>query len=400
MWYLLAILSIFGHWALSIWVVNRLHATALPYRFVKALDKLWYAFLFGVPIGMVAWFVLRPQDSLVSWERIRLFATAYACICFVAAIYTVVVWTRYLTDLTTTSRLLSNHDRVVDVAERLGHKPVNGAISAVLAALPQNQVFQINVNEKSIALQRLPQELDGLTITHVSDLHFTGRLTSEFYESIVSSINELKSDIVAITGDIVDKPHCLPWLTDVLGKIESRHGTFFVLGNHDLRIRDEHAVRSAMTKNGYHDLGGRWVTLTVRDCPILFGGNELPWFPRATNMSECPDEVGGRRPFRVLLSHSPDQIVWARQNDFDLMLAGHTHGGQIRFPGIGPIFAPSRYGVKYASGTFFEDPTLMHVSRGIAGCRLIRFNCRPELTQLVLRCDNLVEAPESLPQSG
>jgi predicted MPP superfamily phosphohydrolase len=387
MWYLLAITSVFGHWALSIWIVNRLHATALPYRFVKALDKVWYAFLFLVPLGVFAWLFYRPDHPLLVWERIAPYAATYGVICVLAAIYTIVVWARYLADLSTTERLLSNHDFIVDVAKELGHRPAGTTISVLMASLPYNQVFQLNVNEKTIVLPRLPRELDGLTVTHISDFHFTGRITRDFYETVVSCVNELKSDIVAITGDIVDKPRCLPWLNDVLGKIQSTHGIMFVLGNHDLRIRNEHAVRAAITKNGHHDLGGRWKMITVNDWPIFFGGNELPWFPRATNMSECPDSLDGKRPFRILLSHSPDQIPWARQNDFDLMLAGHTHGGQIRFPGIGPIFTPSRYGVKYASGTFYEPPTLMHVSRGLAGCRLVRFNCRPEMTQLILRCD-------------
>ncbi|MCA9227240.1 MAG: hypothetical protein KDA47_16570, partial [Planctomycetales bacterium] len=79
-------------------------------------------------------------------------------------------------------------------------------------------------------------------------------------------------------------------------------------------------------------------------------------------------------------------IGWARQHGFDLMLAGHTHGGQIRFPWLGPVIAPSLYGAKYASGVFYEAPTLMHVSRGVAGLEPIRLNCRPEISRLVLRC--------------
>ena len=64
--------------------------------------------------------------------------------------------------------------------------------------------------------------------------------------------------------------------------------------------------------------------------------------------------------------------------------AGHTHGGQIRLPIVGPIVAPSRYGVKYASGLFHEPPTLMHVSRGVCGVHPLRFNCPPELALLTL----------------
>ena len=67
------------------------------------------------------------------------------------------------------------------------------------------------------------------------------------------------------------------------------------------------------------------------------------------------------------------------------MLAGHTHGGQICLPLIGPIVSPSWHGVKYAGGTFYNRPTLMHVSRGISGESPIRLNCRPELSRLVLQ---------------
>jgi predicted MPP superfamily phosphohydrolase len=67
------------------------------------------------------------------------------------------------------------------------------------------------------------------------------------------------------------------------------------------------------------------------------------------------------------------------------MLSGHNHGGQVILPVIGPVYAPSRYGVRYAGGCFWEPPTLLYVSRGVAGERALRWNCLPELTKLVLR---------------
>jgi hypothetical protein len=104
-------------------------------------------------------------------------------------------------------------------------------------------------------------------------------------------------------------------------------------------------------------------------------------------MSAVPPALAGGRPFRIAVAHSPDQFGWARYYDFDLMLAGHTHGGQIRFPLIGPVFSPSHHGVRYAAGTFYQPPTLMHVSRGLSGTRPLRFNCPPELARLNLRPD-------------
>jgi predicted MPP superfamily phosphohydrolase len=89
-------------------------------------------------------------------------------------------------------------------------------------------------------------------------------------------------------------------------------------------------------------------------------------------------------PFRILLSHSPDQIDWAIRQRFPLMLAGHTHGGQIVFPVIGPVVSPSKYGTKYAGGLFQVSGVVMHVSRGLSGEEPVRWNCPPELAILTL----------------
>ena len=193
--------------------------------------------------------------------------------------------------------------------------------------------------------------------------------------------------MMVITGDIIDKRPCFGWLSEVLGKLTAPHGVFFVLGNHDLRIRNELGLRTELVKQGFVDLGGRYETIHLHGSPILLAGNELPWFAPAADMSTAPVELPSGRPFRVAVAHSPDQYPWARDYDFDLMLAGHTHGGQIRFPVIGPVFSPSHYGVRYSAGTFYQSPTLMHVSRGLSGTRPLRFNCPPELARLVLRPD-------------
>ena len=100
------------------------------------------------------------------------------------------------------------------------------------------------------------------------------------------------------------------------------------------------------------------------------------------------DSIG--QAFRLLVSHSPDNLRRARGAAIDLMLSGHTHGGQVQLPGIGPVFAPSRFGVQYASGTFWEPPTLLHVSRGLGGRHPLRIRCRPEVTCITLRASAFV----------
>ena len=99
-----------------------------------------------------------------------------------------------------------------------------------------------------------------------------------------------------------------------------------------------------------------------------------------------------REAFCLLLSHTPDNIRWAQWNQIDLMLSGHNHGGQVRLPGFGPVYSPSIYGCHYASGVFWEPPTLLHVSRGISGKHPLRWNCLPEMTRLVLRAGSIEES--------
>src|SRR5262245_35784298 len=121
--------------------------------------------------------------------------------------------------------------------------------------------------------------------------------------------------------------------------------------------------------------------LEINGVSVLLSGNELPWFGAAP----VTPHSALRSPYlKILLSHTPDQLPWARQNGFDLMLAGHNHGGQIRLPHLGALIAPSPFGFRSPGGLYLEPPTLLHVSRGLGGIHLIRVNCPPELALLVL----------------
>jgi predicted MPP superfamily phosphohydrolase len=186
-------------------------------------------------------------------------------------------------------------------------------------------------------------------------------------------------DLVALTGDIVDSDDHYRWIVPLLGRLHWREGAYAVLGNHD-SYRDPAIVRRRLRKIGMHVLGNSWEQTTLRGQPLVVIGNEAPWFRPEPQLANCPTGI-----FRLCLSHTPDQIGWAKKNKIDLMLAGHVHGGQIRFPVIGSVFVPSLYSRKYDCGSFHEPPTVMHVSRGLAGQHPMRFNCRPEVTKIVLR---------------
>ena len=193
------------------------------------------------------------------------------------------------------------------------------------------------------------------------------------------------SDLVAITGDLVDSRAAIDWIGELLAPIRAAHGVYAILGNHDRRA-GERAVRAALERAGIIDLGGRWLQVLVRGRPLVLAGNELPWFVPAADLRDCPARAAPSGPPRIALAHTPDQFDWACANEFDLVLAGHTHGGQICLPLVGPLFVPSIVGVRYAAGVFSRGPTVLHVTRGVSGELPVRWNCPPEIVRLVLRC--------------
>ena len=250
-----------------------------------------------------------------------------------------------------------------------------------IALLPGNEQFTIDVSTKTYSLPRLPTEWDGLSLVQLTDLHFRGAVTRAYFEAVCEQAAALKPDLFVFTGDLLDDPKLLEWLPATLGKLTAPQGQYFILGNHDWYL-DSPAIRRELERLGWTDLAGRCVSLTKLDAaPIVLCGDETPWMGTHPDLSSAPAEA-----FRILLSHTPDNITWARQQGIDVMLSGHTHGGQIRLPILGPVYSPSRFGCRYSGGVFWLDPTLLHVSRGLSGREPIRYNCPPELTKLVLRC--------------
>jgi len=380
------LLALPGHLALCAMGYNRLHSLPISKKIRDIFEKLlilWAATLviFGSWLAICEAIASRPEiPKLVETFSINYFFACLAAIAWVAFFWGWRKCTRRVPPM-----LLSNHTRSFDVAREIGHRPVGRLLSRLATRVPGNEFLDLDVNVKTLALPNLSPAADGLSITHLTDLHFTGHITRGYFDYAMEQVRELDSDLIAVTGDIVDKHELIQWVPETLGRMHARGGKFYVLGNHDRRLPKVSKLREAMNAAGLVDLGSSYEEVRIDESRILLCGNELVWFgpPPEPPALESQHE---NRPLRILLSHSPDQLAWGRRHQFELMLAGHTHGGQICLPLFGPVIAPSRFGVKYASGVYHEEPTLMHVSRGISAEHPFRFNCRPELTKIVLRC--------------
>lgn len=389
---LFTFVAFLGHFSLCVWLFNRLHA--LPWRrfYIKWLGRAilgWGAGILavyglrGAVLGVCVWRESEVENADIPW-------LLYPLVCVVVSPL-IAKWLALKLFSRDPAQLISNDTALHELARELVQPPIGRGETRLLAGIPGNQIFQLAVQKKTLRLPTLPRELDGLTIAHLSDLHMTGKITHDFYDAIVDHTNQLEPDMVVITGDIAEKVMCLDWIVPVLSRLKAREGKYFILGNHEMKLPDVGEHRRLMEQAGFTDLGSRAMRVPLRGTEILIVGSEVPWFGMNPKLTDDPGflvpvhgQVGSPHLFRLLLSHSPDQLPWAKLNNFDLMLAGHTHGGQIRLPLIGALISPSKFGCRYAGGLYYETPTLLHVSRGLCGDHPIRLNCPPELPLLRL----------------
>ncbi len=357
----------------------------MPHWVLDGLSWIGKICCIGIPIAFFRQLTLTSNTvPFSSIDPTHLLLSAYLVLNFgIASIgIPVAIWRRH--SRRTQSDLRKKSTEIISVPEaKLSSLSNASAKDRLLISIPKNQIFEFEVNEKEIELQRLDSDLDGLSIAHLSDLHFTGRISKSFFDSAIDQVNDMNADIITVTGDLVDEDHLIDWIPSTVGRLEAKQGVFVILGNHDCKT-ELPRLRKVLAECGLIQLGGHSQLITVRGQHIILAGNELPWIPPAADMTECPSR--SELPhLRVLLSHCPDQLNWARNFDFDLMLSGHTHGGQVCLPLLGPVFCPSRTPIEFATDLIFEPPTVLHVSRGISGEIPLRLNCRPEVTKLILR---------------
>jgi len=371
----------FGHAFLMTVCLNWTYAQPVSRKFLKLLRLLIAILVFAFPF-VVGWALFgRLRESAVpSGDAVAWLIAAYLWICWLTALVYVPTISVVRAVRRDPPQVVQRDAKVVDITARLGEKPIGDGKNWRLAKLPWNDIFRVEFGERTFALDRLPPALDGLTILHLTDLHLCGTPDRQFYREVLDLCMAVgPPDVVAITGDVVDSAFHYRWIVPLLGRLRWTTAAFAILGNHDA-IYDPAVVRRRLSKLRMQVLGNSWRQVDIRGEPVVVIGQEAPWFRPEPDLTKCPKEL-----FRLCLSHTPDHFDWARRHDVDLMLAGHVHGGQIRLPMVGPLFVPSRYSRRYDSGTFYAAPTLMRVTRGLAGREPLRFNCPPEVVRITLR---------------
>jgi predicted MPP superfamily phosphohydrolase len=378
------LIGFIGHLGLWCLIFNQIHATRWPRSTRKVSEK---AILLAVliPFGWIASLLFLQRsvriDALGEYP-ITLF---YLYACMLLGIYFVCHWVWRKISHPLPAAVIETQVECMNLKKEIPTPLLHGALAKTLALFPFNEALKLSRQRMTFELD-VPAALDGLKICQLSDLHFTGQIGIEYFQRVVEEANLFEPDLIVITGDLVDKAHCLDWLEPTLGRLQAKLGVFYVLGNHDRRITDQRELRDRIRQAGLIQASGQWHEIGFNGAKIQITGNELPWYLDVNKLPAPPEQAPD---LRILLTHSPDQIDWARPRDFNLVFAGHTHGGQIALPLIGPIVAPSKYGVRFASGTFEFGNTIMHVSRGLSGDEPIRFCSLPELGLFTIRSKRL-----------
>lgn len=233
---------------------------------------------------------------------------------------------------------------------------------------------------------RLPKALDGLTILHLSDFHFS-RAERRFTEGDAACVAGVEADLLVITGDyryghfgpVEHVPH---HLREVLQGLTIRGGMYATLGNHDLGM-----TAFDLQELGIEVLMNEGRRVNVRGEEIWIGGTDDAHFFKCASLDAA---LNGRPAdaFTVLLSHTPELGIPASKAAVDLYFCGHTHGGQLCLPGGWPIKLNARSPMRLALGPWREGNTLGLTTHGLGTTDLpLRYNCPAEAHLITLRAE-------------
>ena len=281
----------------------------------------------------------------------------------------------------TLSRNIGRRDFLKISGAALGGLAIAGSTYLYL----NNESHKLVIERIPIPLTNLDPALEGFRVVQISDIHLYPLTKSDLVKRAVEIANKLNPDLTVLTGDYVWRDvEAMFELAPILAGLNARYGVFACLGNHDIWT-DVEVVLAGLKEAGLPVLINEGLAIPVGKGELFLAGLDDAW-SGAPSLKTALQGAPPGAPV-VLLAHEPDPADRYSQDErVSLHLAGHSHGGQIRFPMIGPVVCPSRFGVRFASGLFHIEPTVMPVSRGISGVHTLRFNCPPEISLLELRC--------------
>ena len=252
----------------------------------------------------------------------------------------------------------------------------------------------VEVVERELKLKKLPRGFHGKKIIQISDLHLSATVSKKYLKRCVRRVNMLGGDMVVLTGDYITfdrRGSYKEKVIELLGELESPLGVYACLGNHDYGVAAswqkgrENPVNylcEGMARQGIKVLRNQAEFIQTGNDKICLVGLGDMW---AGDMHiDRGFEGVSEDVTTIVLVHNPDSIEKLIERKTDAILCGHTHGGQVRVPFLGPPILPIKNRHYYA-GMFEVGDTTLYVNRGLGRLGRMRFNCRPEITVFTLK---------------
>jgi uncharacterized protein len=237
---------------------------------------------------------------------------------------------------------------------------------------------QIRLEMVDLPVTGLPAAFEGLRIGLITDVHHSATVSADQVSRAVALLREQRPDLVVLGGDYVsflDRDYVAP-VAELLAPLAAApHGSFAVLGNHD----DDRDMPAALEHHGFSVLRDQRTRISIDGEPLEIAG--LRFWTRRT--AELARVLSGTSGTTILLAHDPRRLTEAAAFDVQLVLSGHTHGGQVLLPGVGAL-AGRKFPV--LAGTGREGNATVYVSRGVGTVYVpVRINCPPDVSLLTLR---------------
>lgn len=245
--------------------------------------------------------------------------------------------------------------------------------------------------------EKIPAAFDGFVLCQVSDVHNEAR--GEGNAALLRALREAAPDLICITGDFLDSRRTdLDFALELAGQLAEIAPAVYVTGNHEARLKDLSALEAGLAARGVRVLRDGWTPLARGGEEIALIGLDDPGFAAGEDwtLSEGLDQTQARLSallaqagdrFSLVLSHRPELLPAYADAGADLVLSGHAHGGQVRLPGIGGLFAPGQ-GIlpRLTSGVHARGETRLVVSRGLGNSSFpLRVFNPPEIVTVTLR---------------
>jgi uncharacterized protein len=257
-------------------------------------------------------------------------------------------------------------------------KSALGEMARVALAEP----FMIAVERQEIFLRKLPPALDGFRIVQLSDLHYGPMVDPRHLQRAIEIANDLSPDMIALTGDYIsqERGYAAP-CAEIVGQLKAPHGVYAILGNHD-HWTDAKLISDLFRAEGVSMLINEGVRIDVRDHAFWLAGVD----DTMVGLEDLSLSLAGARDdeFKLLLAHNPTILRRAARANVDLVLSGHTHGGQVTLRREKNRFGRPRR--RMLRGLGRRANTQIYVTRGLGTVVLpIRYGCPPEVSLLELR---------------